>query len=336
MPVTLVSHSAAIGLGVMTEQLMKNIKEIDSLILIDFNDDVQKINFSAFNVLERHHVDNLAPAKKSLKLLAKDKARKFLFIERSRGLAKYSPKESNFLIPMWEQEPLRKELKFHNNLISITRFTSEYLSRLGRQSHYIPWGVEASCFKPVTGYPRKILHNAGGYGGDFRKGTPEAIQIFQRSNIAELGITLTISTFKEPPKELCKLVNSNPNGIIWDYSYKNTIDDIYRGFDLLLYPSRVEGHALPALEAHVRGIPVLCSDQPPINEYQNDIRFRLPIKSRKGKRVYTDIEKGSEVLKSLINIDFTSVSSTFQTEAIEMYNWGRINLEYTKLFSNIK
>jgi glycosyltransferase involved in cell wall biosynthesis len=46
---------------------------------------------------------------------------------------------------------------------------------------------------------------------------------------------------------------------------------LYRGADLLAFPSRHEGFGLPVLEAMAQGTAVLCSDIPPLHEVGEDV-----------------------------------------------------------------
>ena len=51
---------------------------------------------------------------------------------------------------------------------------------------------------------------------------------------------------------------------------------LYRGADLLVFPSTHEGFGLPVLEAMAQGTPVLCSDIAALREVAGDAAHRLP------------------------------------------------------------
>jgi glycosyltransferase involved in cell wall biosynthesis len=55
-----------------------------------------------------------------------------------------------------------------------------------------------------------------------------------------------------------------------DYLPDATIADFYRLADALLLPSIEEGFGIPILEAGMAGIPIFCSDIPPLRELGND------------------------------------------------------------------
>jgi len=46
--------------------------------------------------------------------------------------------------------------------------------------------------------------------------------------------------------------------------------ELYRGASCVVFPSQFEGFGLPVLEAMARGVPVACSNRPPLTEVAGD------------------------------------------------------------------
>lgn len=333
MPTTLIAHSAAIGLGQMAIELCRNLEAIDSVVLLDFSEDYQCLNFDQFNLLARANVDDVYKLAPLLSRLASDKKRKFLFLERSRGLARFTPKSSNYLIPMWEQLVWRSEIPFFQHMVSITQHTFDFLQSHGVHSVLLDWPIQIQERIPVENQVRVILHNAGTFGGDYRKGTPEAVRIFQEADIDKERIKLRVTAWRKPSLDLVKLIEENPTGIDLQIGYVNSLADLYSHSDLLLYPSRVEGHPLPLLESFSFGIPALFTNVAPMNEYDPDENYQLPVKRSKGLRHYCDITQGAKILEKAVLMDNRMKSEQVHKIVRERLSWNNLKIIYEELFS---
>jgi glycosyltransferase involved in cell wall biosynthesis len=332
VPTTLISHSAATGLGHMGSDLISHIPEIDSVVLIDFPDNFNKADFPHSKILDRALVSDARNLKRCLTKLSGEPGRKFLYIERSRGLSRYTPRSQNIFIPMWEQEPTLWEARRSEKIISVTKHTQYYLLQKKIKSDYLPWPITPQEIIFPNSDNLRILHNAGGFGVDYRKGTPEAIQIFQQSGISNIGATLTITSWKEPSQYIQDLIALNPRGINLDFGFKESLNDLYKGYNLLLYPSRVEGHALPLLEAYARGIPALITNAPPINEYEIDPRFLLPVKGFKGNRAIIDVEQSAGKLRNISLEALRTNSNVVSNLITDNLTWQTLAKNYSVIF----
>lgn len=327
MPTTLIGCSAPIGIGNMALELSKNLDEIDEVILIDYEwyDQNKYLEFPSRKVINR---SNYKRSGKNLgnflKLKSAEVERKFLFIETTWGLAKYLNPKSCYLIPMWEQDSITAESKLCDNIISITKYGLKLMSSLNLQPRYIPFPIEMQKQRPRKEI-KTILHNAGSFGGDFRKGTPEAIEIFQKSGLSENGVSLIVTSLLDPDSSLIDIYSKDPRNITFSVGVRNSWKDIYGGADLLLYPSRIEGHALPVLEAHSFGIPALCTNVAPINEYESDSNYLLDSKpSGLGKRVTVNIDEAAKKLANLITSDFEKKSHEVFESSKLIYSWDAL------------
>ena len=316
----------------MATDLLKNVPEIDSVILIDSDYRIPRLDFTEFNILNRFDSKMLFLGKRYLAKLAKNSQRKFLYLERSRGLSKFTPKSRNYLIPMWEQDAWKDEISSISKIIAITKKTESIFSSLGIETHYLPWGTDQPEISRRPGNIRNILHNAGSLGEDFRKGTPEAIKMFQESRVAEKGVKLHIHTWSDSLNEVQQQIASDPLGIELRTGFIANLDDIYKDKDLLLYPSRVEGHALPVLEAHARGIPAMCTNVSPINEYETDELFLLNGETF-GNRTYIDIGEAARKLDYLSTLNLNDKSNKVSELVSEFYTWESLARKYGRLLS---
>ncbi|MES2179813.1 MAG: glycosyltransferase [Gemmatimonadota bacterium] len=206
--------------------------------------------------------------------------KKFVYIESSYGLARHTrvvESVETIYVPMWEQGSVPLEAQFADSIVCVTKHTYQTMSPKENQFQtlqYLPWPVETNgSTKRVVTSVKTILHNAGSLGGNLRKGTYQAIEMFQKSGLGKKGVTLIIHAWKPPTPELAALLMKSPDGIIWSNQFLERADDIYATYepDLLLCPSKIEGHALVVLEAMARGIPALVTDSPPINEYEHQM-----------------------------------------------------------------
>ena len=128
----------------------------------------------------------------------------------------------------------------------------------------IPWGMEIQKQKvrPRLSHngPLKFIHVAGWGGVNNRKNTGLLIEAFNRAGDIDGELYLysqsPISAYGEDVEQICKVNNRI-------HIHEGTIDDIskvYKGKDMLLWPSKREGVGLPILEALTNGMPVLIAD----------------------------------------------------------------------------
>lgn len=128
----------------------------------------------------------------------------------------------------------------------------------------IPWGIEAG--EQVTGEqitadgPLRFIHVAGWGGVNNRKNTGLLVEAFDAAGEIDAELYLysqsPVSSYGEAVEQIC----TKNNRI---HVHEGTIEDIsevYKGKDMLLWPSKREGVGLPILEALINGLPVLIAD----------------------------------------------------------------------------
>ena len=316
----------------MAKELAKNIPEIDSIILVEHasNDFSAKLSSWPKPILGIYSPDSIE-LKRLLEVMSKDPSRKLLFIETSWGNAKYFSRDRTFWIPMWEQS--WEDSKYSEYLLSCTKFTHNMALDINGSSRYLPFPVDLPQNIDFKKEVKRIIHNAGSFGADFRKGTIEAIKIFQESKISEKGGVLEISHWNNLPPQIVTQVEKDDSGIEFTSSFKNNWEEIYKNADLLLFPSKLEGHALVVLEAYSRGIPALLTDTAPINEYESDKDFLIKVNKIESNRAILNLEDGIRKLQKIFDEGIYTKSKSCYELIEENFSWETLLPIYRELFA---
>lgn len=139
------------------------------------------------------------------------------------------------------------------------------------QSVYIPWGTDINLFKPKTLKPlnSKIIffHSAG--MNPLRKGTDFILKA--ASKLINEDFELIIHTqanlssfFPELSSIINNLITDNKLKII---DKTVSAPGLYHKGDVYIYPTRLEGIGLTVPEAISCGLPVITTNQAPMNEF---------------------------------------------------------------------
>jgi glycosyltransferase involved in cell wall biosynthesis len=329
---TLITTIHGIGLGVMGSVLAKHIPSIKTILARDLgdfygtNNKLDLTNPHVENVITFSNIDQVISQRK------KWESNKYVYIENSYQFASLAHRMNlsgeRIYIPMWEQGSTIAETKDATQTISVTYKTQEFLSSNGFNTAYIPWPVEVPTSYVKRSKFRKLLHNAGSLGGNLRKGTYEAIAIYQTSNLAQKGVSLTVHSWKEAPSEIATLIARKSEGITWSNRFYPNYLDIYNEFDALLFPSKLEGHAMVVMEAMAQGLPVLYTDAAPMNEYSIDPILALPVKKYlkhsdlNGPYNLVDIDSAAKKLVALSEMDLQSLSEQSYELMNTKFSWS--------------
>ncbi len=94
------------------------------------------------------------------------------------------------------------------------------------------------------------------------------------------------------------------------------ISDFYRLSDLLFFPSREEGFGLPILEAGLNGIPIFCSDLPPLRELGGaQVHYIQPD------------EEAAQIARRILEELESNPSSRLRTRFRRDFSWEKIYAE---------
>jgi glycosyltransferase involved in cell wall biosynthesis len=101
-----------------------------------------------------------------------------------------------------------------------------------------------------------------------------------------------------------------------EYLPDSVIADFYRLADALFLPSREEGFGIPVLEAGLAGLPVFCSDIPPLRKLGGDQAFYFPVDA-----------DPQEVCAQLAGYLATDPVFGLRTRVRRQYTWERVYSE---------
>jgi len=141
------------------------------------------------------------------------------------------------------------------------------------KAFYIPWGTDINLFKPVSLSPVNqgfvtFFHSAG--MSPERKGTDLVLQAFARLHGSARLVIHVQRKLKECLPNLKNLIQSLENkGQLVCYEKTVSAPGLYHLGDVYVYPTRLEGIGLTIAEALACGLPVITSDNPPMNEFIN-------------------------------------------------------------------
>jgi len=140
------------------------------------------------------------------------------------------------------------------------------------QSYFIPWGTNTETFKPSKDFFIKydkvvFFHSAGMLGIDFRKGTDILVKAFSKiQGNAELIIHSQVNLDDFP--EIYHTIKDNPK--IKIIVGNVPAPGLYHLGNVYVYPSKLEGIGLTILEAMACGLPVITTNEQPMNEFVED------------------------------------------------------------------
>lgn len=148
---------------------------------------------------------------------------------------------------------------------------------------YIPWGTDLKLFKAERGNQNiqkdshlVFFHSAGFGGINNRKGTDLVLKAFQKVKGAVKLIIHSQVPVMKYGKEASELIKHD-NRIIF---IEKTVPapGLYHLGDVFVYPSRLEGIGLCIPEALACGLPVITTDNAPMNEFVKDNENGLLVK----------------------------------------------------------
>jgi len=136
-----------------------------------------------------------------------------------------------------------------------------------KQSYYIPWGTDIDLFLPSRNqdFSKAIFFHSAGMGkGNIRKGTDLVIKSFQNiTGNAKLIIHSQVGIENFP--DIAEIVHNDPR---ISFIHKTVhAPGLYSLGNVYVYPTRLEGIGLTIAEALSCGLPVITTDNSPMNEF---------------------------------------------------------------------
>ncbi len=139
------------------------------------------------------------------------------------------------------------------------------------QAFFLPWGTDCQLFRP-SGHPidRQSLaffHSAGMGGVNLRKGTDVVVKAFVKaSGAARLIVHSQVGL--DQYGDIASLIQQDRR--IEFIHATVTAPGLYHLGDVYVYPTRLEGIGLTIAEALACGLPVITTDEAPMNEFVVD------------------------------------------------------------------
>jgi 1,2-diacylglycerol 3-alpha-glucosyltransferase len=136
---------------------------------------------------------------------------------------------------------------------------------------YIPWGTDLRIFKPRSldpVDPNNIIffHSSG--VSPYRKGTDLVLQAFQSISHEKCRLVihsqLPLSRYTGIHRKIISKLENN--GSLDFIEGTVSAPGLYHMGDIYVYPSRLDGIGLTVPEAMACGLPVITTDEPPMNE----------------------------------------------------------------------
>jgi glycosyltransferase involved in cell wall biosynthesis len=218
------------------------------------------------------------------------------------------------------------------------------------QAVYIPWGIDINLMRQKT---LKLIsknfitffHSSG--VSPKRKGTDLLLYAFAKTTgLTKLIIHTQINLIKNIP-ELNKLIDKlTKKGRLKIINKTVAAPGLYYLGDIYVYPSRLDGIGLSLPEALACGLPVITSDNPPMNEFINDKNGRLIKISKTYPRSDSyywpmcepDIDDLTLILQNFI--DHPEKVPILKKQAREYaeknLNWTNNSSNLSQLFNNFK
>jgi len=146
---------------------------------------------------------------------------------------------------------------------------------------FIPWGTDINLFKPTnrehivgTNHDVVFFHSAGFGGVNNRKGTDLVIKAFQRVKGNVKLILHSQVPLSKYGNDALEIARNDPR---IEFIEKTVpAPGLYHLGDVFVYPSRLEGIGLCVPEALACGLPVITTDNAPMNEFvENEVNGLL-------------------------------------------------------------
>lgn len=216
------------------------------------------------------------------------------------------------------------------------------------QALYIPWGTDCDLFRPTNHLanrqPITFFHSAGMGGVNLRKGTDILVKAFQKvSGAAKLIIHSQVGV--EHYGDAAHFIEADPR--IEFINKTVSTPGLYHLGDVYVYPTKLEGIGLTIAEALACGLPVVTTDEAPMNEFvTNDVTGTLiPVaihRQRSDNYYWPESICSEAALTEILQryIDNPEIvqrqSQAARTYAVEHLNWSKNSQSLPAIIKTLK
>ena len=215
-----------------------------------------------------------------------------------------------------------------------------------KQSFYVPWGTNIELFKNLS-YEQvdkncvTFFHSCG--VSPIRKGTDILIKAFYEViGLKKLIIHSQVDLKSELPLLKKNLEDLIEAGLLEVINKEVTAPGLYYLGDVYVYPSRLEGIGLTICESLACGLPVITSNNQPMNEFVNDKNGKLAsilkFEKRADNYYWPQCEVSEQSLTNCMQyyIDNSNLISEFKhnarKSAEDMFNWHKNSKNLCEIF----
>ena len=139
-----------------------------------------------------------------------------------------------------------------------------------KQNYYVPWGTDINLFKRKNYKNEKVtfFHSAG--MSPYRKGTDILIKAAEQLTKGNYNFKIIIHSQVEIedwfPDLKSTIKQMKDNGFLEVLNKTVSAPGLFYLGDIYVYPSRLDGIGLTIAEAQSCGLPVITTNEPPMNE----------------------------------------------------------------------
>lgn len=146
------------------------------------------------------------------------------------------------------------------------------------QCYYIPWGVNTDVFRPINKLDNSQLTFFHSVGMSLRKGTSILLETYIEKELYKSS-KLVIHSQLDFEKAFGYSINDLKNYNIELYEKTVTAPGLYHLGDVYVYPTTLDGLGLTLYEALSCGLPVITTNNAPMNEViSNNIGYLVDVK----------------------------------------------------------
>lgn len=218
------------------------------------------------------------------------------------------------------------------------------------QVFYVPWGTDIELFKNRSYLPANkefitFFHSCG--MSPERKGTDILINSFYKLGGKSKLIIHTQIDLKIALPDLGEIIDKMlGEGVLEIINKEVSAPGLYNLGDVYVYPTRLEGIGLTICEALSCGLPVITSDNQPMNEFVDDLNGKLArvvkFEKRSDNYYWPQCEVDGTSLRESMQyyIDNFSQIEKFKYNARQSaeikFDWKKNGSNLPEIFSNIE
>lgn len=209
--------------------------------------------------------------------------------------------------------------------------------------YYVPWGTDIDLFKPKTSNKKlQMVTFFHSMGLSTRKGSDALLDVFLRTDLHEKSrLIIHTQEGNRPETSLSdeELLKNNVEII----EKTVTAPGLYHLGDVYVYPTILEGIGLTMYEALSCGLPLITTDEPPMNEVVvNGVGELVEVESYKSREdgyywPLSYVNKKSLYDKMMIYANhpekIADISQQARRVAVEKYNWTDRKNEIIDIFN---